>query len=324
MSIELVHVIRGAKVESIHRGDIVAVDSKGEIVFSYGDPKKRTFWRSSAKPFQVLPLLRSNGFDHFNFNLKDLALMTASHGGEVEHVTAVKNILNKIGKSIDDLDCGISRPMHNESYVEMLEKNLPFSAANNPCSGKHSSMIAYGLMNNYDLKNYIREDHVIQKHMLKTVCEMTSLKEKVIDVAIDGCGVPVFGLPIYNMALAYSRLINSKDEHMKKVVEAMTNFPFYVAGTDRLDTILMEETSGKILAKLGAESVYCMGIIDQGIGIALKIEDGNYRPLDAIIPKLLLKHKFINSKEYDKINSRLTLDIKNNRKEIVGRIKSII
>ena len=111
---------------------------------------------------------------------------------------------------------------------------------------------------------------------------------------------------------------------MKKVVKAMTSNPYYVAGTDRLDTILMEETDGKILAKLGAESVYCMSIKKEEIGVALKIEDGSYRPLNALIPNLLLKHKFINSKEYDRINNRLTLEVKNNRKEKVGIIQSII
>jgi L-asparaginase II len=111
---------------------------------------------------------------------------------------------------------------------------------------------------------------------------------------------------------------------MEKVVKAMTHYPFNVAGTDRLDTILMEETNGKILAKLGAESVYCMGIQDENLGIALKIEDGSYRPLNALVPSLLLKHEFINPKEYDKINKRLSLEIKNNRKEKVGIIESII
>jgi len=205
-----------------------------------------------------------------------------------------------------------------------LKSNSAFSSANNPCSGKHSSMLAYGLMNNYDLKNYIDKNHIIQKHMLQVISEITNLEAPDIDIAIDGCGVPVFGLPIYNMALAYSQLISSEDVHMKKVVRAMTTHPFNVAGTDRLDTILMEETDGKILAKLGAESVYCMGVKNEGVGIALKIEDGNYRPLDALVPSLLLKHKFINHKEYDKINKRLTLEIKNNRKEKVGIIQSLI
>lgn len=324
MSVELVHVLRGGKVESIHRGDIVAVDSNGKILFSYGNPQKRTFWRSAAKPFQVLPLLRNNGYGYYKLELNELALMTASHGGEVEHVKTVKKLLNKIGKSVKHLECGISKPMHKETYINMLKNNIPFSAANNPCSGKHASMIAYGLISGYDLTEYIKKEHVIQKQMLEVISEVTHLKIEDIDIAIDGCGVPVFGLPIYNMALAYSHLINSEDLHMKKVVQAMTNYPYYVAGTGRLDTILMEETNGKILAKLGAESVYCMGIINQGISIALKIEDGSYRPLNVIVPKLLLNHKFINSTEYDRITNRLTLDIRNNRGEIVGIFKSII
>jgi L-asparaginase II len=324
MSIELVHVIRGQQIESIHRGDIVAVDSEGAVVFSYGDPNKKTFWRSSAKPFQVLPLLRSGGVEKFGFELDEIALMTASHGGEPAHVETVKKILSKIGKSIEDLDCGVSAPMHKKTYIHMLKNNIPFSSGNNPCSGKHSSMLAYGLIKDFDLSNYIDKDHIIQKNMLNTISEITSLETSEIDIAIDGCGVPVFGLPIYNMALAYSRLISSEDEHLKRVAKAMTSYPFNVAGTDRLDTILMEETDGKILAKLGAESVYCMGIKKEGIGVALKIEDGNYRPLNALVPSLLLKHKFINQEEYDKINKRLTLEIKNNRKEKVGIIQSLI
>jgi L-asparaginase II len=324
MSIELVHVLRGEKVESIHRGDIVGTNAKGEIIFSYGNPNKRTFWRSSAKPFQVLPLLRSGGVDKFKLELDEIALMTASHGGEAAHVETVKAILKKIGKSVEDLDCGVSAPMHKKTYIDMLKNNMDFTSANNPCSGKHSSMLAYGIINDYDLENYIDKNHIIQKHMLQVISELTDLEEESIDIAIDGCGVPVFGLPIYNMALAYSRLITSNDEHMEKVVKAMTHYPFNVAGTDRLDTILMEETNGKILAKLGAESVYCMGIQDENLGIALKIEDGSYRPLNALVPSLLLKHEFINPKEYDKINKRLSLEIKNNRKEKVGIIESII
>lgn len=324
MSIELVHVLRGEKVESIHRGDIVAVDFKGDTVFSYGDANKRTFWRSSAKPFQVLPLLRSGGFRAFDFESKQLALMTASHGGETEHVETVKNILSKIGKTIEDLDCGISPPMHKKTYIQMLKNNESFTSANNPCSGKHASMLAFGIINDYDLENYIDKNHIIQESMLQVISEVTDLKKEKIDIAVDGCGVPVFGLPIYNMALAYSRLITSDEVHMQRVVEAMTNHPFYVAGTDRLDTILMEETQGKILAKLGAEAVYCMGIKNEGIGIALKIEGGSYRPLNAIVPSLLLKHNFINLEEYDKISKRITLEIKNNRKEKVGIIQSII
>lgn len=328
MSIELVHVTRGSAVESIHRGDIVIVNNDGDILHQYGDPYKRTFWRSSAKPFQVIPFIDAGGIDAYAITKEELSLMTSSHGGEKRHVALVKKLLKKMNKTIKDLDCGVSRPMYEGAYRQLLQENIPFTQGNNPCSGKHCGMLGYGLLRDIDLSNYIQEDHVIQKDMLKIVAEMTKCNEDTIDIAIDGCGVPVFGLPIYNMALSYAYLAGGQFDHPRKdtlriIASAMTEEPFYVAGTNRLDTIIMEETKGDILAKLGAESVYCMSIIDQGIGIAMKTEDGAYRALDSIVPNLLLKHDYITEDVYKAINKRLKLDIKNHRNQVVGQLKSV-
>lgn len=324
MAIECVHVMRGNKVESIHRADIVIVDRNKEIIKQYGDPNKRTFWRSSAKPFQVLPFLRQNGFDAYSLDYKELALMTASHGGEPEHIEVLENLLSKMGLKIDDLDCGVSKPMYHPWYYEMLKKGLKPTQGNNPCSGKHTSMLGLCQLMSIDSTDYINKNHPVQQEMLSTISNITDLDKSQIDIAIDGCGVPVFGLPIYNMALAYSRLTEMGHPHYSLVVKAMTTEPFYVAGSKRLDTILMEETKGAVLAKLGAESVYCMSILEKGLGIAIKIEDGSYRGLNALVPDLLLKHNFIKKEIYDKIVKRLNLKIHNHRKEVVGEIISII
>jgi L-asparaginase II len=330
MALPVVHVIRGEKVESIHRGDIVAVNTNGKIIFEYGSKDKRTFWRSSAKPFQTIPLVESGGLEQFNIEAKELALICASHGGEEKHVKTVKTLLKKIGKTVDDLDCGLAKPMYSKAYIKLIKENKTVTQANNPCSGKHTGMLALGVLRDYDLKNYILKSHPIQQEMLQAIAEMTKLPIEAIDLAIDGCGVPVFGLPIKNMAIAYAQLAkkkfksNKRDQALKKITEAMTQFPFYVAGTRRLDTILMEETDGKILAKLGAEAVYCLSILEKDIGIAMKIEDGAYRALDALVPDLLLKHGYITKKEYMTINERLKLEIKNHRKEVVGKIISVI
>lgn len=311
---ELVYVYRNDKIESVHHGDIVAV-SNGQIEYAYGDPYKRTFWRSSAKPFQVVPFILAGGIEKFNIESHELALMTSSHGGEKEHVKTVRSILDKMNQTEDILDCGSSPPMHAKSYREMLKTGQDFGPCNNPCSGKHSHMIGLGLIKSLDLTNYIDKNHIIQETMLETIAVFTQLSKDKIDIAIDGCGVPVFGLPIYNMALAYNKMQNPS---MKLIKDAMVSHPYYVAGTDRLDTIIMEETQGHILAKLGAEAVYCMTDLANNIGIAMKISDGNYRALDALVPELLLKHKHITTDEYDKIKKRLKLDIKNHRNEIVG------
>lgn len=324
MSIECVHVLRGGKVESIHRGDIVIVNENKEIIKSYGDAYKRTFWRSSAKPFQVLPFLRLDGYHKYNLSLKELALMTASHGGEFKHLDVLKGLLKKMALTVKDLDCGVSKPMYRPWYDEMLRQGLEISQGNNPCSGKHTGMLGLCQLMSIDSENYIHPDHPTQQEMLSVIASVTDLKIEEIDIAIDGCGVPVFGLPIFNMALAYSQLADKKNPHFTRIVKAMTSEPFYVAGSKRLDTILMEETQGKILAKLGAESVYCMSVLEKKVGIAIKIEDGSYRALDALVPHLLLKHGFINEDIYDKIVNRLDLKIRNHRKEVVGEIISII
>ena len=329
MSIPLVKITRGSQTESIHRGDIVAVSGSGEILFSYGDAYKSTFWRSSAKPFQLLQLIEIGGIERFHFTPSEIALMCASHGGEESHVNEVKALLEKLGKSVDDLDCGISRPMNEREYRRLLKGNIPFTAANNPCSGKHSGMLALGIISDIELENYINPEHPVQKIMLKTVSEMTDMEENKIDIAIDGCGVPVFGMSILNMAIAYAKLAGpyTKDirgDALKIISHAMVTNPYFVAGTDRLDTIIMEETNGKILAKLGAESVYCMSILDKGIGIALKIEDGAYRALDALVPKLLHVHGFISDMELENINSRLPLVLYNHRKDEIGKIECIL
>ncbi|MDM8534448.1 asparaginase [Clostridiaceae bacterium HSG29] len=325
MSVEIVHITRGDKVESIHRGDIVAVDINNNIVFNYGDSYKRTFWRSSAKPFQAIPMIEAGGIEKFNLNSTELALICSSHGGEEKHVKLAQSILSKIGKTVDDLDCGVANPMHVKTYVDMLKKGQIFTKANNPCSGKHSGMLTLGVLRNYNLENYILIDHEIQQEMLKSISNITEMKINEIDIAIDGCGVPVFGLPIYNMALAYAKLGDeNRKESLRRISIAMIENPYYVAGTGRLDTIIMEETKGKVLAKLGAESVYCMSIIDKGIGIAMKTEDGAYRALDAVIPSLLLKHGYIDNTEYENIMKRVKVDIKNHREEIVGKIISAI
>ncbi|PAB57375.1 asparaginase [Anaeromicrobium sediminis] len=330
MSVELVHVYRGTEVESIHRGDVVGVDSQGKVIFEYGDKLKRTFWRSAAKPIQAIPLVEAGGLDKFNISREELALITSSHGGEAEHEKVLNSLLQKIGKGLEDLDCGISMPMHNGTSKRLLKEGTPFTQANNPCSGKHSGMLALGILKDMELKDYIMPDHPIQREMLKTVSQMAGIDEDHISIAIDGCGVPVHGLPIYNMALAYAKLASGnggteeRNKALKVIVEAMTLAPFYVAGTRRLDTIIMEETKGRILAKLGAECVYSMSILEEGIGIAVKIEDGNYRALDCIVPELLLKHGYINEVEFKNINDRLPLLIKNHRKQVVGHLKSAL
>ncbi|MBN2259210.1 MAG: asparaginase [Clostridiales bacterium] len=322
MSVELLHVYRGDHVESIHRGDIVVVDKFGEVLFEIGSKDKVTYWRSAAKPFQVMPLIERRGIEEFGLTLSEVAMMCASHGGETKHIGAVRSILKKIGLDESFLDCGKSRPMYEGAYRAMLRNGESFLEIHNPCSGKHAGMLALGVLMDLDLAGYIEKSHPIQKMMLKTIAKVTEMEEIEIHVAVDGCGVPVFGLPIYNMAKAYSKLALGEGV-LRTVSKAMTENPFNVAGTHRLDTILMEETKGNLVAKLGAESVYCVGLMGNGKAMALKIEDGGYRALDSVVPEVLKRQGFIDEYEYENIVKRLNANITNHRKDVIGNYKIV-
>lgn len=328
MSEPLVSVIRGGRVESVHRGDWVVVDIQGRILAHKGDPMKRTFWRSSAKPFQAIPTLEAGAEAHFSMTTEEISLLCASHNGEVRHVETALGLLEKLGLGADDLDCGAAQPMLLEAAFETIKRGESFSALQNPCSGKHSGMLALCLLKGWPLENYISKDHPVQRAMLKSIAHSVSMAEGDIGLAIDGCGVPVFELPIYNMALAYARLSQPeayfKDAGLdaaRRVASAMTNAPFFVAGTKRLDTNLMEVTKGRILAKLGAESVYCISLMSKGIGIVLKIEDGGYRGIDPVIIDLLRRMGVLSDDELEALSYHRRPLLKNHRKEVIGHLE---
>ena len=330
MSEVLAHVIRGGEIESVHRGHLVVVDKNYQVVFGVGEYHNRTYWRSAAKPFQVLPMIEAGGVEKFGFNDEEIAVMTASHGGEEKHVERVRNIFDKMGCGLEALDCGRAAPMYWPAAKRLVEKKEKYGQIHNPCSGKHSSMIALALIKGYDIKDYIDPNHPVQREMLEVVSDVTGLAAGDIGIGVDGCGVPVFGLPVYNMAVAYSKLAAPRDvksaarkEALSRVAGAMAGNPFYVAGSGRLDTLLMEATGGRLVAKLGAEGVYCIGIIGEGVGIALKIEDGSSRAIDVVITELLNRLGLISEKEYKNIKGKCKTQLRNHREDIIGEIRAV-
>ncbi|MDW7651773.1 MAG: asparaginase [Bacillota bacterium] len=327
MSEILVEVTRGGMVESIHRGDLVAVDTRGSDLFHLGNAHKKTYWRSAAKPFQVLPLVEAGGMERFGLTPEELALMTSSHSGEERHIAAAKSILTKIDQSAEVLECGIAPPMSKRAANEILKQGRTFTTLTNPCCGKHTAMIALAIVKGLDISGYAQPIHPVQHEMLRTIADISGLMPKDITIGIDGCGVPVFGMPLFNMAIAYAHLSRPnlcpepRKTALGTIASAMVKHPFMVAGSKRLDTDLMEATQGRILAKLGAEGIYCVSVMEEGIGIALKIEDGNSRAIDPVIIEVLNRMGFLSPDELAALRSRQEGKIRNNRKETVGIIR---
>ena len=290
----LTTVHRGSHIESVHRGSIAVVDSRGRLLAYAGDPALRACLRSAAKPFQAIPLLEYGGIEEFDLTGEEIALTCASHGGEPVHVATAAALLRKGEFDEEDLLCGAHFPFDEKSAADLRAAGEPPSALHNNCSGKHAGMLLATQVMDVPSPGYIEPDHPLQALMRSTIAEFAGVESEEIPIAIDGCGVPAFYLSLYRTAYAYARLMTGAVERYadsaSRVVEAMTAFPHYVAGNWSMTTPLLASFGGELLGKEGAEGFYgmafapalCTELTDElrvtddcAIGIALKIEDGS-------------------------------------------------
>jgi L-asparaginase II len=326
----LAKVVRGETPESLHRGHLIVVDGNGETLVQIGNPETVTFLRSSAKPFQVLPFLLSGGAEHFNFTDDEIALACGSHSGESFHVETAAKMLEKCGLREQDLRCGSHLPFSESVVNSMIKADEKPNQLHNNCSGKHSAMLAFCKYINADLKTYEDFNHPIQQQILEIVKQFCEYED--VKLAVDGCAAPNYALPIYAMAKGFATLVfppQNFDEKLKnacdRIVSAMTNFPEMVGGTERLDTLIMQELKGNIICKIGAEGVWLAGILPSekykhGLGIAFKIEDGDDKRARAVVAiELLRQLELIDNKQLARFSP---MEMTNRRGDIVGQIEA--
>lgn len=316
-------VTRGAEVESRHRVHAAIVGPGDRVLGHAGDAETVTFWRSCAKPFQVMPFLRAGGLDELGWGDEELALACASHGGEPEHVEIAAAMLRDLGLEEGDLACGPHEPLSGRGARKVRETiGFPTRLHNN-CSGKHAAMLAAAQQCHEPTTGYQLAPHPVQRRALATVAEWSGVPESSVGIAIDGCGVTVFALPLVAMARAYSRLAAAShdDEIPRRIVSAMTTHPFLVGGTDRFDTVLMEETDGRVLAKVGAEGVHSVAILDDGIGVAVKVEDGAQRAQFPAVLRVLQHLGALPEELPARLSPFLAKPVLNTRGERVGEIE---
>ena len=328
----MVHVKRGGLVESLHRGDLAVVDWQGRLLYYAGDPRRKvTFLRSSAKPIQALPIVESGAADHFRLSDEELAVMCASHSGEARHVETVRRILHKIGLAESALQCGTHWPLDLATTQDMLRRGEAISEVHCNCSGKHSGMLTLCRYYGWDVANYTSLQHPLQQMLLAKVAEITTLPAGEIAMGIDGCGVPVHGMSVYHMALAFARLANPADLPAStkaaagRIIKAMTSEPYMVAGTNRYCSELMRVGKGQLFSKGGAEGVYCVGVPSHGLGIAMKTEDGHdYRGPAPVITDALRQLGLLSAEQVDELKGLANPVLHNHRQEIVGEVKSVL
>jgi L-asparaginase II len=332
----IVEVRRGAITESRHRGHVVAVDPSGNILAAIGAPHNVTFLRSSAKPFQAIPLLASGAADHFGFTDEEVALCCGSHSGESIHTELAASMLNKIGLSESDLKCGSHDPFSPQAAAKLRESGTLPTQLHNNCSGKHAGMLALAKHLGASTDTYDQADNPVQIAIAKIIATFSDIDVEDLSVGIDGCGVPVFGITVKAMALSYARLVSPPPEMeeairnaCERIVRVMTEYPELIGGTtERLDTEIMRASPGMIISKVGAEGVYTAGVLPceawpQGFGLALKIEDGDdHRARPTVVIEALRQLGVLRDESLEAVARYAFFPVKNRRGEVVGEIRA--
>jgi L-asparaginase II len=288
--VPLVVATRGDAVESVHYGSLAVADASGLLLGSAGDTDFPMFTRSTLKPFQALPFVAGGGPGHFAFSREQVALLCASHSGEPRHVSAVADMLARIGCREDQLQCGSHVPVFYSATGAAAPPGLVPSPLHHNCSGKHAGFLAWCRQHGEPVESYLDPDHPLQREIRHRLAELVGWEEKEMPSGIDGCSAPNYALPLPLLARAYARLAKSDGEKgtvLATLFEAMTGYPEMVSGEARPDLAYMAPAPADWVAKGGAEGMQALGIRSRGLGIAIKIADGSSRAVEIALASVI-------------------------------------
>ncbi len=276
----LIEATRGPAAESRYRGAACVCDAAGAVVAAWGDVDRPVFPRSAIKPVQTMALVASGAADRFALSAEELALASASHGGEPRHVEVVTAWLARLGLGVEDLECGAHAPSNAAAAAALVRAGRAPTAAHNNCSGKHAGMLAQARHLGAPTAGYVEHDHPAQRAWADLLGELGGVDLSKAPRGRDGCSIPTFAVPLRALALAAARfagpggLGDGLAAAAERVRAAMAAHPFLVAGSGRFDTRVIGATGGRALVKTGAEGVHFGALPGRGLGIALKIEAG--------------------------------------------------
>jgi L-asparaginase II len=319
---------RGDLVESVHEVAVAVVDHAGRLVAESGEPALVTFWRSAAKPFQALPLVQDGAAARFGFDSRELALACASHSSEPVHREVAAGMLHKLGLPESALACGPHPPLSPVVAEEAVRQGIILSPIWSNCSGKHAGMLSLALAHRWPTERYERREHPVQVRIQAEVERWTGLAEGDMRFGVDGCTVVCFALPLSAMATAWARFGTSDEPAARTLREAMAAHPELVAGTGRLETDLGLATQGLAIAKVGAEGIFCAALPRAGLGVALKVRDGDFDSsgpaLMAVLEALAARWDlgFDPAVLPDSARRHLKIDRVNTRRAVTGELRA--
>jgi L-asparaginase II len=271
-AVPVARVVRSGLEESIHLGHVAVCDTDGRVKARAGDADREVFIRSCAKPLQAAVSLAAIGDEVLPD--REVAVMCASHNGEPVHLGAVRALLERAGLGPQALRTPPSYPLDRDEMARSQHRHPLYS----DCSGKHAGMLLGCRRAGWATATYTRRSHPLQRRVTRAVQRATDVDD--VRVGVDGCGVPVHGVPLRAVATLYARLGDPErlgvGDAASRAVDAMLAEPYLVGGRDRFDTTVMQAVPG-LIAKEGAEALVCVSVPTMGLGVALKVSDAGYR-----------------------------------------------
>ena len=327
----LAETTRGGITESVHHGVVVVVDASGDVVAAAGDPEQVVFFRSSAKPFQAIPVVESGAADAFGLTPAELALCCASHHGSPDHQRQVAAMLAKFGLSAGDLQCGCPLTIDEDEAARIVLGLAERSPLQCDCSGKHAGMLATIVHQGLSRHDYLEPGHPLQQRILGIMAEVLRLPRDSIVLGTDGCSLPTFGAPLRAFASAYAALASpgrvpagAGREHavaLDRLRAAMTAHPENVSGKGSLVADLMGLSAGRVVAKSGAEGLLCLAIPERELGIAIRVADGSFRAHPVVAAATLEQLGILDAATRDAILARHSPELRNHNGRLIGEMR---
>ncbi|HJF32137.1 MAG TPA: asparaginase [Sporosarcina psychrophila] len=324
----LVKEYRNNILENVHMGVICGINAEGDILYSVGDENHMTFLRSAAKPFQSIPVIQNGVDDKFGLTSKEAALFAASHRGEDYHIEALESILKKTGIDEEQFYCCPTYPLNEEPKADYHRMHGMQRKLYHNCSGKHSGFIALAKVLEHDMDGYWELEHHVQQLSLAAMADMANYPKEDIGIGIDGCGFPVYAMPLQHIAQAYLKLAcpdliqqPKMREAVVKITGYMNAHPEMIASHDFICSVLLADLN--IVAKGGAKGVYGFALKKERMSFALKVMDGSELVWSIIIASILEQINYEKRQTIERLYELVPKEIINDNLTIVGERKVV-
>ncbi|MEK3889344.1 asparaginase [Bacillus sp. FSL K6-3431] len=318
---------RNGIVENIHHGLICGVNDQLQPIYHVGNEDQYVYFRSAAKPIQAIPLFLTKIISKYNLTDEEAALFTASQRGESYHISGLESLLKKLPVKEEELFCAAALPLNEGPKEEMLRNNKVKRRLYHNCAGKHLGFLTVCHELGYPKEGYWELDHPLQQHIIEVLSMLAEVPVSKIKTGIDGCGVPVFAIPLKNMAITYLKLACPDliaDEQIKQAVikmsQIMNDHSNIVASEDFICSILLKDNN--IIAKGGAQGVYCFGLKKERIAFALKVLSGSEAVWPNVIASILEQIDYSNKQTIEAIKALRPAVVKNDAGVVVGEIET--